>query len=624
MNRILNLCGVVLACLCWFKAPAQNKVRIDSLRRVVASPIADTTKVIALGEIAWEYHIHDKDKALRYAQQELVLAQKINFNRGIGLGYMDKGVTYSYHREYTKAIDYYLQALPYLKKAKKPLLVALMHYNTAVAYSKFEASEKAIQYFLLAVDLLEKQQDWANVSQSYTGIANSYNTLQQFTNALHYHRKAVQVAKTHADYEMLAVALTDFSGTYNTLFDTHHQKAYLDSALAQLNQVHQLMQKKLVQNPIMLPSVIFNMGNNYFQQEKYAQAISFIQRALILARPVNLQAAICQGNTLLGKIYTRQQNYALAEKHLRQALPIALKTSPLFAADTYQALQDWAAAQQKFREAYDYQREWATLKDSIYTLEKAEIAEKLGLQYETEKKQARITALEQENHLERQLKVFYLMLAVLGLLLSGIVIYLLRLRNKVFIQKENLLQEAHEKALLHQQLAEQQREKMREELRLQAELNALQEVQFQKEIDYKERELTTNVLLLEQQSAFLQKVKVRLATLLPQANGLATDLKKVCKLIDNRLGNEQDFEKFMIHFEKVHPDFFSRLDQVALTTLTPADQKLSAYIRMHLSTKEMAHLLNVEPKSIQMARYRLKQKLNLPEETDLISFILQL
>ncbi|WP_158546175.1 tetratricopeptide repeat protein [Adhaeribacter pallidiroseus] len=615
---------MIIICFCWFKAPAQNKTLVDSLRRVIARPLADTVKVIALGELAWEYHLHDKKEALRYAHQELELARKINFNRGIGLGYMDKGVTYSYHREYTKAIDHYLQALPFLKKANKPLLVALMHYNIAVAYSKFEASEKAIAYFLKAVDLLEKQKDWANVSQSYTGIANSYNTLKQFSNALNYHRKAVQVAKTHADYEMLAVALTDFSGTYNTLFDTNHQKAYLDSSLNCLYQVQQLLHKKLVRNPIMQPSVTFNIANNYFQQEKYLQAIPLIQQALVLARPVNLEAAICQGHTLLGKIYTRQKKYALAEKHLRQALPIALKTSPLFAADTYQALQDWAANQEKFREAYQYQREWATLKDSIYNREKVEIAEKLGLQYETEKKQARITTLEQENQWERQLQIFYLILAGLGLLLSGTVIYLLRLKQKIFTQKANLLQEAQEKAYLRQELAEQQREKLREELLLQAELNALREEQFQKEIDYKERELTTNVLLLEQQSAFLQKVKVRLATLLPQANGLTTDLQKVCKLIDNRLGNEQDFEKFMLHFEKVHPDFFNHLDQVALNGLTPADQKLSAYIRMNLSTKEMAHLLNVEPKSIQMARYRLKQKLNLPEETDLISFILQL
>ena len=112
--------------------------------------------------------------------------------------------------------------------------------------------------------------------------------------------------------------------------------------------------------------------------------------------------------------------------------------------------------------------------------------------------------------------------------------------------------------------------------------------------------------------------------MLPQANGLEPDLKEVCKLIDNRLTSEQDFEKFMVHFEKVHPDFFNRLDKAAPAAVTPADQKLSAYIRMNLSTKEMAHLLNVEPKSIQMARYRLKQKLSLPEETDLVNFIQQL
>ncbi len=584
----------------------------------------DTSKVIAFGELAWEYHIHDKEKALHYAQQEYNLAQKIGFVKGIGLGHMDMGMTYSYHQEYTKAIEQYGQALPYFQKAAKPLLVALMYYNTAVAYSKFEASEKAIHYFLKAVDLLEKQQDWANVSQSYTGIANSYNTLQQFSKAIYYHRKALQVAKEHSDYEMLAVALTDFSGTYTTLFDASHQKEYLDSSLIYLNQAYQLLKEKKVKNPIMLPSVLYNLGNIYFQQHAYDQALPLIQQALVEAVPVNLQGAICQGNTVLGRIYTRQKRYPLAEQHLQKALPIALKTNPLFAADTYQALQEWAAAQENYQQAYAYQGQWMALKDSIYTLETAEMAEKLGLQYETEKKQARIDFLEQENQFERNRMVFYLVLSVMGLLLSGIVVYLMRLKHKVLAQKAKLLEESHEKVLLRQALAEKERENLQEALRLQTQVNELQEVQFRKEMDYKERELTTHVLLLEQQSDFLQKVKSRLQAFLPQANGLADDLKKVCKLIDTRITSEQEFEKFMVHFEKVHPDFFSRLDKTAPGSLTPADLKLSAYIRMNLSTKEMAHLLNVEPKSIQMSRYRLKQKLNLPEETDLISFIQQL
>ncbi|QHT65595.1 tetratricopeptide repeat protein [Rhodocytophaga rosea] len=613
--------------LLWLYCPqasAQNTQVIDSLQQVLSADIADSSKVIVLGELSWEYHIHHKEKALQYARQELTLAEKINFPKGIGLGYLDQGVTYSYHQEYDKAIDLYQKALPHLEKAGKHTLIALTYYNIAVAYSKFEASEKAIANFLKAVDLLEKQQDWANVSQSYTGIANSYATLHQFPKAIDYHHKAVKVAREHTDYEMLAVALTDFSATFNTMFDTYHQPSYLDSSLVYLNQVHELLKAGKVKNPIMQPSVIFNMGNTYFQQENYEEALPLILQALVLAEPVNLQAAICQGNTILGKIYTRQKNYAAALPHFQKALPIALETNPLYAADTYEAMMAWAADQKKFQEAFDYQQQLVSLKDSIYHLGKTEMAERMGLQYETEKKEARIASLEQENHFERNRNILYLALLAMGLLLSGVIFYLLRLKQKVLSQKAALSEEAREKALLKQALAEKQRERLQKELYLQAELNQVQEIQFRNEMDFKERELTTNVLLLEQQSGFLQKIKTRLQTMLPQANRLEPDLKEVCKLIDNRLTSEQDFEKFMVHFEKVHPDFFSQLDKTAPATLTPADQKLSAYIRMNLSTKEMAHLLNVEPKSIQMARYRLKLKLNLPEETDLVNFIQQL
>jgi tetratricopeptide (TPR) repeat protein/DNA-binding CsgD family transcriptional regulator len=624
MRQAIHLCCGFILCFGWLPATAQNQAIIDSLRQVVSSSLPDTTKVIALGELSWEYHFHDKEKALDYARRELELAQKHHFLKGIGLGHMDMGVTYAYHGEYPKAIDHYQEALPYFEQANKPALVALMHYNTAVAYSRFEASEKAIEYFLKAVDLLEAQQDWGNLSQSYTGIANSYGTLKQFPKAIAYHRKAVQVAEDHADQEMLAVALSDFSATYNALFDTYHQPAYLDSALSYLNQVHAMLDAGKIENPVMRPSVTHNLGNIYFQQEKYEQALPYIQQALVLAEPINLLTVVAQGNTILGKIYTRQKNYPLALTHFRQALPVARQTNPQLAADTYEGLLTWAAEQGKHQEAFNYQREWIALKDSIYNIEKAAMAEKLGLQYETGKKEARIASLEQENDFTRKRNALYLALAGMGLLLSGIIFYLLRLKGKVFAQKEKLLEDAREKAQLRQALAEKQREKLAEELHLQNTVNELKAEQFRQEIAHKERELTTHVLLLEQHNSFLQQVKDQLSTVLPQANGLEPELRKVCRLIDNQLVSEQEFEKFVVHFEKVHPDFFSRLEAVATAALTPADRKFCAYIRMNLSTKEMAQLLNVEPKSIQMARYRLKQKLNLPEDTDLINFIQQL
>ncbi|MBC7921112.1 MAG: tetratricopeptide repeat protein [Ferruginibacter sp.] len=624
MNRVLcALCGLLAGC-CWGHAHAQKQGKIDSLRRALTQPIPDTLKVIALGELAWEYHIHNKAKALHYAGEELALAKKLSFAKGIGLGYMDQGMTYSYHRNYPEAIDRYRRALPFFQKARKLHLIAFVHYNTGVAYGKFEDSHKAIEHFLKAVDAFAKQEDWANVSQSYTGIANSYATLRLYVKAIDFHRKALRVAEAQKNDETTAVAMSDFAATYNSLFDAYHQMAHLDSSIALLNRVRVLLRTGTVENPIMLPAVMHNLGNAYFQQRKYPLAVDYLRQALDLAGPVHLQSVVCQGNTILGKIHTRQGNYALAEQRLRQALPIARQTSPQLLADTYQALFEWAVAKGDYRRAIDYQSQFVVLKDSLYDIQKAEVAQHLGLRYETAEKTAKIDALQRENTLQRKWNYLSIVLAATGLFLSMVLFWAWRLKKRVLIQKERLLREGGEKALLKQELMERRHAQLQEELQLQTTMTQLKEEQLRQEIDFKQRELTIQVLLLEQHNEFLQNLKGHLKEMLPKATGLKAELTKLFRLLDNRMNDDKEFEKFTVHFENVHPDFFHRLRAASPANLGQSELKFCAYVRMALSTKEIAHLLNVEPKSIQMARYRLKQKFRLPEETDLVQFIQQL
>ncbi len=98
-------------------------------------------------------------------------------------------------------------------------------------------------------------------------------------------------------------------------------------------------------------------------------------------------------------------------------------------------------------------------------------------------------------------------------------------------------------------------------------------------------------------------------------------LKNTMKVIDQNLTQDEDFDNFRLHFENIHPDFFTKLLEESNHQLSQLDLKHCAYIKMNFDTRAMANLLNVEPKSIRMARYRIKQKLTLDKTTDLIDFI---
>jgi len=89
--------------------------------------------------------------------------------------------------------------------------------------------------------------------------------------------------------------------------------------------------------------------------------------------------------------------------------------------------------------------------------------------------------------------------------------------------------------------------------------------------------------------------------------------------VDERL--EDDWEKFSYHFDQVHSNFIKRLKQ-GYPNLTPKDQKLCAYLRMNLTSKEIAPLLNISVRGVEISRYRLRKKLSLNKEENLSEFMM--
>ena len=84
---------------------------------------------------------------------------------------------------------------------------------------------------------------------------------------------------------------------------------------------------------------------------------------------------------------------------------------------------------------------------------------------------------------------------------------------------------------------------------------------------------------------------------------------------------DKDWGNFAQHFDKVHSDFVRILKEKHPTT-TPNEIKLSAYLRMNLSTKEIAQLMNISVRGIEISRYRLRKKLNLATEVSLFEYLI--
>lgn len=137
------------------------------------------------------------------------------------------------------------------------------------------------------------------------------------------------------------------------------------------------------------------------------------------------------------------------------------------------------------------------------------------------------------------------------------------------------------------------------------------------EVENKNRELSNAALNLIRKNEVLQRLKDDLL----DAKNEPRALQKIIRLIDEHLEGDHDWEIFEESFNRVHDDFFKRLMH-DFPDLTPGDLRLAAYLKMNLSSKEIAPLLNISVRGVENKRYRLRKKLELSEEANLTEFIM--
>ena len=105
-----------------------------------------------------------------------------------------------------------------------------------------------------------------------------------------------------------------------------------------------------------------------------------------------------------------------------------------------------------------------------------------------------------------------------------------------------------------------------------------------------------------------------------QDSRLKTRITRLNKTINKEIDNKQQNQLFETYFDEVHQEFFEKLKQ-QYPQLSPREMRLSAYIKMNLTSKEIAALLNITDRGVEISRYRLRKKLNLPRETNLSVFL---
>ncbi len=168
--------------------------------------------------------------------------------------------------------------------------------------------------------------------------------------------------------------------------------------------------------------------------------------------------------------------------------------------------------------------------------------------------------------------------------------------------------------------------KYREEAELsEQEIDRLRNEKLQNEMRHKNMELANSTLHIIQKNKFLHDLKKELLTTCGKTDGdnLQSEIKSIIRKIDKDIRSEKHWQVFDRYFDEVHEDFIRRLKALH-PGLTPKDLRMCSYLRMNISTKEIAPLMNISVRGVEISRYRLRKKLGLGQVQNLTEYILSL
>jgi DNA-binding CsgD family transcriptional regulator len=351
--------------------------------------------------------------------------------------------------------------------------------------------------------------------------------------------------------------------------------------------------------------VLNNIGMVYAKQENFTLAESLHLRAIEIAQSIQNANALQVGYIKLAEICLKTKRPNEALEYARASLQQAEVTTALLEKQAaHEALYLGFKMLNRPDSALVHLIEVKSLADSIFSAAKAKDINEMHIRYETKLKEGEIERLSQQQKLDAQFR-WALVAAILAILLIALLIFL---RQKAVMQKDKM-----QLALQQQQLQAQKAIAAAELAASEAEQRRLQE-----ELEYKRREITQLAMDIAKRHEFLEAMDSELKSLRKDMD--EQKLKALSQNVSQTLSLENERQEFLIYIQDAQQNFFRNLDE-QFPALSTKDKRLCAMVKLGLSNKEIAAVLNIETSSVEVARHRLRKKLSLDTHEDLKVFL---
>lgn len=545
-------------------------------------------------------------------QEALSLAKSMDQDSLLAMTYFEICTAIEYYGKEEDRIRYAREGIM-LDGEKHPTVTNRLHREIAVCHRRMGEMDSIIPAYDIAMKWAKYSKDNSNIAATYIQLAGAYNRLGKVDKSIEVLLEGKPYAEASGDphrvhglefvlagaylaNDDLEKAFEKFDNAAKGFLEIEDSAMYvraitnqaiagvpikkLDEALKNLPIAIAYLEKT-DPNAIVYPTVHY--GEALMETGQYEEALAILTDNLENAKRANNTYITLLTQKHLSKCYLKMGKAQLALPFAESAYRAEKEKG--YSNGYASAMEQYAVslkANGRYAQAANIYEELQEVKDTLWT--QAKVEEIAGLQefYEAEKRESEIKLLKEEVKVER----LQTLLALAGLGALAIILGL------VYWQ----FQERAKRARLEQ-------EKLSEELA------------------FKQRELTTHALHIAKKNEFLIDIKDRIKA--SQQTESPKNLQGIVNTINMDLVEESNWDQFIIHFEQVHSDFYKNLQQ-NYPDLTVNELRLLALMKMKLSSKEIASMLNITQDSVKKARYRLRKKLKLSGENSLESLLVQL
>jgi DNA-binding CsgD family transcriptional regulator len=469
-----------------------------------------------------------------------------------------------------------------------------INYKKGLAYSQFglsrfygdydfDLSEKLL---LQSLQYATKVHDSSLMASIYCSIGNLKSSIDFPQEAQKYYGKSLDIfLKQHED-SAAAVIYNNLGVLHDMMYpDSLSNEYYLKAA--EIN--------KRTKNYLWLAMNYINIGINYTDMGFFNKAISYLNESHKIAEEHQLNRLLPWIYNAIGYYYLTKQDYEKVLRYADTALLLSKKNKNLIQqSEALQYLSEASFKKADFDNAYRYLLTQSDIKDSINKHNRLQEIDKLEMKIKHENelnKQKLENVLLEHKHYRKETTYVIIILAAVVIILFLLFLYILQ-RNKM------------QRKTLDQKNTQLEKEKLSVDL------------------EYRNKELATNVMYLLKKNELISTVSDKLKLVINHKDDdFESAIEKIIAELDKSV-SDLNWEDFEVRFQEVYVGFYRKLSE-KYPSLTPNDLRMCAFLRLNMTSKEIADITFQSPESLKTARYRLRKKLGLSREDNLVAFLMK-